>query len=117
MRFLEAEHQTDAGVLPVWAIGPDGARARVVGIAQTPSALLGAFNLGAGKFPLSWSHYVRLLSIENTHARQFYETEALRGGWRSRQLDRHVNSVFYERTALSKKGGHAHERAGAQTRG
>ena len=53
-------------------------------------------------FPLPWSAYVRLLSVKNTHAREFYETEALRGGWSVRQLDRQINSQFYERTALSK---------------
>ena len=26
-------------------------------------------------FPLSWSHYVRLMSVEKPHARAFYETE------------------------------------------
>jgi predicted nuclease of restriction endonuclease-like (RecB) superfamily len=53
-------------------------------------------------FPLPWSAYVRLLSVKNEHARQFYETEALRGGWSVRQLDRQIDSQFYERTALSK---------------
>jgi predicted nuclease of restriction endonuclease-like (RecB) superfamily len=53
-------------------------------------------------FPLPWSAYVRLLSVKNEHARQFYETEALRAGWSVRQLDRQINSQFYERTALSK---------------
>ncbi len=53
-------------------------------------------------FPLPWSAYVRLISVKNTHAREFYETEALRGGWSVRQLDRQINSQFYERTALSK---------------
>ncbi len=52
-------------------------------------------------FPLSWSHYVRLLSVQNPNARAFYETEALRGGWSLRQLERQINSMFYERTALS----------------
>ena len=55
-----------------------------------------------GAFPLPWSAYVRLLSVTNAHAREFYETEALRGGWSVRQLDRQINSQFYERTALSK---------------
>ena len=32
----------------------------------------------------------------------FYEKEALRGGWSVRQLDRQINSQFYERTALSR---------------
>ena len=53
-------------------------------------------------FPLPWSAYVRLLTVKNVHARDFYETEALRGGWSIRQLDRQINSLFYERTALSK---------------
>ena len=53
-------------------------------------------------FPLPWSAYVRLLSVKNINAREFYETEALRGGWSVRQLDRQINSQFYERTALSK---------------
>lgn len=53
-------------------------------------------------FPLPWSAYVRLLSVKNQHARNFYETEALHGSWSVRQLDRQINSQFYERTALSK---------------
>jgi predicted nuclease of restriction endonuclease-like (RecB) superfamily len=53
-------------------------------------------------FPLPWSAYVRLLAVKNEHARVFYETEALRGGWTVRQLDRQISSQFYERTALSR---------------
>lgn len=65
-------------------------------------------------FPLSWSHYVRLLSVEDLTARAFYEAEAIRGGWSVRQLDRQISTLFYERTALSRhkaamlrKGAHA----------
>jgi len=54
----------------------------------------------ASRFPLPWSAYVRLLGVKNEHARTFYETEALRGGWSVRQLDRQINSQFYERTAM-----------------
>jgi predicted nuclease of restriction endonuclease-like (RecB) superfamily len=53
-------------------------------------------------FRLPWSHYVRLLAVKNTNARAFYEAEALRGGWSVRQLQRQIDSQFYERTALSK---------------
>lgn len=53
-------------------------------------------------FTLPWSAYVRLLSVKDDHARQFYEAEALRSGWSVRQLDRQIASQFYERTALSK---------------
>ena len=56
----------------------------------------------AQAFTLPWSAYVRLLSVKDAHARQFYEVEALRGGWSVRQLDRQIGSQFYERTALSK---------------
>jgi predicted nuclease of restriction endonuclease-like (RecB) superfamily len=56
----------------------------------------------ASRFPLPWSAYVHLLGVKNEHARKFYETEALRGGWSVRQLDRQINSQFYERTALSR---------------
>jgi predicted nuclease of restriction endonuclease-like (RecB) superfamily len=73
------------------------------GISPGPAPLtLQPMTASAGLFPLPWSHYVRLLSVENTHARQFYEEEAIRGGWSVRQLDRQVSSLFYERTALSK---------------
>ncbi len=56
----------------------------------------------AARFPLPWSAYVRLLAVKNEPARRFYETEALRGGWSVRQLDRQIESQFYERTALSR---------------
>lgn len=53
-------------------------------------------------FALPWSHYVRLLSIKNDQARKFYETEALRGGWSFRELDRQIAAQLYERLALSR---------------
>jgi len=56
----------------------------------------------AQRFPLPWSHYVKLLAVKNPEARAFYEAEALRGGWTVRQLDRQINTMFYERTALSR---------------
>jgi predicted nuclease of restriction endonuclease-like (RecB) superfamily len=63
---------------------------------------LPAFPLIAKKLSLSWSHYSRLLRIKNPQARAFYESECLQGGWSIRQLDRQIDSQFYERTALSK---------------
>jgi predicted nuclease of restriction endonuclease-like (RecB) superfamily len=53
-------------------------------------------------FPLSWSHYVRLISVDNEDTRRFYEAEAHRGGWSVRQIDRQISTLFYERTLLSK---------------
>ena len=68
---------------------------------QTSSGELAVRDLAA-RFPLPWSHYVRLLSTKSAEARRLYETEALRGGWSVRQLDRQIGSQFYERTALSR---------------
>ena len=53
-------------------------------------------------FPLSWSHYVRLMSVDNRAARDFYEAEALREGWSVRQLDRQISTLFYQRLANSR---------------
>ena len=71
------------------------------GISESASVEVGFDDLLAA-FPLPWSAYVRLLSVANERAREFYETEALRGGWSVRQLARQISSQFYERTALSK---------------
>jgi predicted nuclease of restriction endonuclease-like (RecB) superfamily len=49
-------------------------------------------------FPLSWSHYVRLLSVVSSEARRYYEDEAIRGGWSVRQLDRQIATLAYERS-------------------
>jgi hypothetical protein len=70
---------------------------------QTASALSRSTVGGpAIRFPLPWSHYVRLLGVVRPEARRFYEAEALRGGWTVRQLTRQIDSQFYERTALSR---------------
>jgi predicted nuclease of restriction endonuclease-like (RecB) superfamily len=53
-------------------------------------------------FPLPWSHYVRLMSVEDDFARWFYEEEAIRGAWSVRQLARQIGTQFFERTAHSR---------------
>ena len=55
------------------------------------------------KFTLSWSHYRLLIRIDETLKREFYEAECIRGNWSVRQLDRQIQSMLYERTALSKR--------------
>lgn len=74
---------------------PDGSIVQTLsGISPTPSAELSPVDI-ARCFPLPWSAYVRLLGVKNELARKIYETEALRGGWSVRQLDRQINSQFY----------------------
>jgi len=55
------------------------------------------------RFLLSWSHYRLLLHIDEPLKREFYEAECIRGNWSVRQLDRQIQSMLYERTALSKR--------------
>jgi predicted nuclease of restriction endonuclease-like (RecB) superfamily len=57
----------------------------------------------AQAFPLSWTHYIHLMRRSRSpEEREFYEAEALRGGWSVRQLDRQIGSQFYTRALLSK---------------
>ncbi len=56
----------------------------------------------SAKFPLSWSHYVCLISIANQDERAFYEIEAANEGWSLREMKRQIDSSLYERLALSK---------------
>jgi predicted nuclease of restriction endonuclease-like (RecB) superfamily len=51
---------------------------------------------------LSWSHYCELLKVEEPLARSFYEKEAYQNNWSVRELKRQINSMFFERLALSK---------------
>lgn len=53
-------------------------------------------------FTLSWSHYLKLMRIENPEERRFYELEATENNWSLRELQRQFDSSLYERLALSK---------------
>ena len=52
-------------------------------------------------FPLSWTHYIRLMAISDSRARDLYEAEAIRGGWTVRQLERQISTQFFERVTAS----------------
>ena len=54
------------------------------------------------KFTLSWSHYLKLIRIQNIEERNFYEIEATQNNWSFRELERQFDSSLYERLALSK---------------
>ena len=51
---------------------------------------------------LTWTHYRMLMRVENESARQFYLEESIKANWSSRQLERQINSFFYERLLSSK---------------
>lgn len=50
---------------------------------------------------LSWTHYRMLMRVENEKARNFYLEECERSNWSTRQLERQINSFFYERLLSS----------------
>ena len=105
MRLFYLTYQPDRNLQ---TLSGDSAQTPERQILQTPSGRFNtpstevAFDDLLAAFPLPWSAYVRLLSVRNESARAFYETEALRGGWSVRQLDRQIGSQFYERTARSR---------------
>ena len=53
------------------------------------------------KFFLSWSHYLKLMRIDNVDERHFYEIESVKNDWSLSELKRQYDSSLYERLALS----------------
>lgn len=52
---------------------------------------------------LSWTHYVRLIRIENKDARAWYMQESIDNSWSARALDRQISKLYYERLLSSKE--------------
>jgi len=50
----------------------------------------------------SYSHFEQLTAIDDDLKRAFYEIECMRGNWSVRELKRQINSLYYERSGLSK---------------
>ncbi len=61
--------------------------------------------LDALRRELCWTHYRLLMRVENDDAREFYMQEAIEGNWSTRQLDRQINSLYYERVLMSRREG------------
>ncbi len=58
--------------------------------------------LDALRRELTWTHYRLLLRVENPAARAFYEAETVASRWSTRELERQINSLLFERLALSR---------------
>ncbi|MBE7441502.1 MAG: DUF1016 domain-containing protein [Flavobacteriales bacterium] len=56
----------------------------------------------SANFQLSWSHYLKLMRIDDENERKFYEIEAEKNNWSVRELDRQYDSALYTRLALSR---------------
>ena len=50
---------------------------------------------------LSWSHYKLLMRVQDEKARNFYTEEAVKSGWSVRQLQRQINTMYYQRMLAS----------------
>lgn len=53
-------------------------------------------------FDLSWSHYLKLIRIDDENERKFYEIESSKNNWSVRELQRQFDSALYARLALSR---------------
>lgn len=53
-------------------------------------------------FKLSWSHYLKLMRIDDEKERKFYEIESAKNNWSVRELDRQYDSALYTRLVLSR---------------
>lgn len=51
---------------------------------------------------LSYSMFKLLIDVDDDTKRTFYEIECIRGNWSVRELKRQINSLYYERSGLSK---------------
>ena len=54
------------------------------------------------EFKLSWSHYLKLIRIDDENERKFYEIESTKNNWSVRELDRQYDSALYTRLTLSR---------------
>ena len=84
---------------------PKGSAVLSLSDSRRGSAVLSQFPFRGGiLFPslLGWTHYLVLMRLENPSARTFYEIETAREGWSSRELERQVASLLFERLAKSR---------------
>jgi len=56
----------------------------------------------SAEFNLSWSHYLKLMRIDNEDERKYYQIEAYENNWSLRELQRQFDSALYERLVLSR---------------
>ena len=59
-------------------------------------------NTHALRAQLTWTHYRALLRVEDEAARNWYMEECVRAAWSSRQLERQISTLYYERLLSSR---------------
>lgn len=48
---------------------------------------------------LRWTHYRSIMRVENPEARKYYIAEAADQNWSTRQLDRNIGTLYYEKSS------------------
>lgn len=73
-------------------------------ISQTPSAQSknAISETPIKNFNLSWSHYLKLMRIDDENERKFYEIESYKNNWSVRELQRQFDSALYTRLVLNR---------------
>lgn len=54
------------------------------------------------EFKLSWSHYLKLMRIEDGNERKFYEIESIKNNWSLRELQPQYDSALFTRLSISR---------------
>ena len=98
---------SDSGVSSIWQSVPaklQMSENQSDEIWQSALAKLESWSTPADKlfYRLNYTCLAYLTSIEEPLKRAFYEQEAIRGCWTSRELDRQMSSQYYERMGMSK---------------
>ena len=59
-------------------------------------------NCDAVRHELSWTHYRQIMKVQDEVTRNFYIDECIKSNWSTRQLERQINTHFYERLLSSR---------------
>lgn len=106
-RAASSEHAAESDLVALLILGKTGfqrtlsAKSSDLRTESIRENVQRAFGMLSACFPLGWSHYVTLLTIDKPEERRFYEIEASEGNWSVRELERQIASSLYERLALS----------------
>lgn len=98
--FYSVYPQIRETLSPEWLAGP-GAAASPAALAAQPEPKR------ESESPvlihhLSFSHLAELCDLPDDTQRRFYEVECMRGNWSVRELRRQIDSLYYQRSGLSK---------------
>lgn len=101
--FLRYPRLITPGQIPHAPRGKSSATSTTFSVAAIPHAVRGeSWRPGHLHPNLSWTHYRILLKEDDLRKRGFYEIEAVKNNWAAREMERQINSLLYERLALSK---------------